>query len=316
MLIMADRDQQHAPKLCKRGLERFVMFAAVWLCAGASGADARQISAATAQLRADINELRYVMGAPVTVPANWAIVNAGERHTHYTAQTLLAKVNRLTQELTAESRPNPPAAGPDGDAANIPVALAQAQAVLRDLMRQVGVEPAPAQAPPTNATYTNALVAMMETSRQLNAMLVHEYRPADIYDLIEQAIRHVGPATSGAYPALPPLTGIASPTDVYKKLLDCHELVLQVGAKRDLPVLRLASRRERRRSAVEVSDVYDFARLLLADIGGVLSRQPNGPESRASPSSSIPYRRPPYIYSTHVHRLANVLESLLLPIAR
>ena len=311
MLIMADRDQQHAPKPSKRGLERFVMFAAAWLCAGASGADARQISAATAQLRADVDELRYVMGAPVTAPANWAIINAGERHTHYTAQTLLAKVNRLTQELAAESQPNPPA-GPD----DIPVALAQAQAALRDLMRQVGVEPAQAQAPPANATYANALVAMMETSRQLNAMLVHEYRPAEIYDLIEQAIRHVGPATSGAYPALPPLTGIASPTDVYKKLLDCYELVLQAGAKRNMPVLRLTFRRERRRSAVEVSDVYDFARLLLADIGGVLNRQPNGPESRASPSPSIPYRRPPYIYSTHVHRLANVLESLLLPIAR
>ena len=286
---------------------------AVWLFGGTlfatpvSAQEARvaEVAQALAAMRADVDELRFVMGAPVVAPAPWSVNSAGARHLFYTSQTLFRKVNRLANELAAEPMTEPPGHdGPEGAAEAALNVLALAHAELRALLERVGTEPAPAPAPAANPVLADTLVQMVETSRQLNVMLVHEYRPTETYELVRQAIRQLGEP----FPPLPRLVGGVTPTGIYQKLLDCYRLVWQAERRRDMRPLGLNLRRERRRVDVEASDAYDLAQLLLADIAYMVGRQEDAP--------ALPYRRPPYVYSAHVHRLASVLEAQLGAVAR
>ena len=259
-----------------------------------------ELAQTVAVIRADIDQLRFVMGAPVVAPAPWSVNSADARHVFYTSQTLFRKVIRLANEVAAEPMIEPPGrVGSQGAVEAAVNVLAMARQRLLTLMKHIGVQPA-TSTPRGTPQLADTLVQMVEVSRQLNAMLVYEYRRMDTYELVRQAIRHVGEP----YPPLPPLVGGVTPTGVYQKLLDCYQLVWLAERRRDMRPLGLNLRRERRRLDVEPSDVYDLAQLLLADIAHMVASQ--SPETQEPP-----YRHPPYIYSTHVFRLASVLEMQL-----
>lgn len=265
-------------------------------------ADAAQVADTVARLRADIDGMRFVMGAPEVASARWQVTEAAPRHVLYTAQTLFSKVSRLAHEVAGEAlleAPPPTAITP----AAVLGMVSAAHDRLLSLMARVGVEPA-RSADAQTATWADALVELVDANRQLNAMLVHEYRPAEIYDLVVESIAHVAGIADAPVPRLPRFTVGKTPTDVYKRLLDCYQLTRQAEALRDMPTLGLNLRRERRRADVPPSEAYDLARLLLADIAG-MARLQSAPKAPAS------FPRPTYLYSAHVYRLTDVLAGML-----
>lgn len=269
-------------------------------------ADAARVADTVARLRADIDGMRFVMGAPEVASARWQVTEAAPRHVLYTAQTLFSKVSRLAHEVAGEAlleAPPPTAITP---AAALGMVSAAHDRLL-SLMARVGVEPAGETGiwvDAQTATWADALVELVDANRQLNAMLVHEYRPAEIYDLVVESIAHVAGIADAPVPRLPRFTVGKTPTDVYKRLLDCYQLTRQAEALRDMHTLGLNLRRERRRADVPPSEAYDLARLLLADIAG-MARLQSAPKAPAS----LP--RPTYLYSAHVYRLTDVLAGML-----
>ena len=296
------------------------MFAVVLACSlgtavaqetadAAQVADAARVADTVARLRADIDGMRFVMGAPEVASARWQVTEATPRHVLYTAQTLFSKVSRLAHEVAGEAlleAPPPTAITP----AAVLEMVSAAHDRLLSLMARVGVEPARSAgetatwADAQAATWADALVELVDANRQLNAMLVHEYRPAEIYDLVVESIAHVAGIADAPVPRLPRFTVGKTPTDVYKRLLDCYQLTRQAEALRDMHTLGLNLRRERRRADVPPSEAYDLARLLLADIAG-MARLQSAPKAPAS----LP--RPTYLYSAHVYRLTDVLAGML-----
>lgn len=282
------------------------MFAVVLACSPGTAfaqetADAAQVADTVARLRADIDGMRFVMGAPVVASARWQVTEAAPRHVLYTAQTLFSKVSRLAHEVAGEAlleAPPPTAITP----AAVLEMVSAAHDRLLSLMARVGVEPA--RSAGATATWADALVELVDANRQLNAMLVHEYRPAEIYDLVVESIAHVAGIADAPVPRLPRFTVGKTPTDVYKRLLDCYQLTRQAEALRDMSTLGLNLRRERRRTDVPPSEAYDLARLLLADIAG-MARLQSAPKAPAS------FPRPTYLYSAHVYRLTDVLAGML-----
>ena len=269
--------------------------------------DARvaDVAQALATMRADIEKLRFVMGAPVVAPAPWLVNSADARHLFHTGQTLFRKTSRLVNELAGVPMSDPPDHdGAEGAMAAALNVLDLAHAELRSLLEDVGAEPSSTPAPVANRGVADTLARMVETSRQLNVMLTHKYRPEETYGLVREAVRRLGEP----FPPLSRLVGGLTPADIYQKLLDCYELVWQAERMRDMRTLALDVRRERRRVDVGASDVYDLAQLLLADIVHMAGRPDDAP--------APPYPPPPYVYSAHVHRLAGVLEEQLSEIAR
>lgn len=265
--------------------------------------DAAQVANAVVRLRADIDGMRFVMGAPVVAAARWEIAEAAPRHVLYTAQTLFSKVSRLAHEVAGEPLreiPTPSATTP----AAVLAVVAAAHRNLRSLLARVGVEQALFAGKSANANWADALVELVDANRQINAMLVHEHRPVELYDLVVESIAHVAGIADAPLPRLPQLVGGKTPTDVYKRLLDCYRLTRQAEALRDMRPLGLNLRRERRRTDVPLSEAHDLARLLLADLAGMASRV------EAAPPAPL-YSRPSYVYSAHVYRLTDVLAGML-----
>ena len=308
---MASGNRKHGTKwrqCIRRGCGRALALAALALCSPAALAQEvvapAQVADVVAALRADLESMRFVMGAPVAAPARWQVTAAAPRHALYTAETSFAKVNRLAFEVAGQPLATVPAPAAPPSAAVL-ATVASAHERLRGLLARVGVEPAASERGVGNATWADALAEMVEANRQLNAMLVHEYRPAEIYDVVVESMRHVAGIADAPYPRLPRLAVGKTTTDVYKSLLECFRLTRQAEARRDMDTLGLNLRRERRRQNVPASEAYDLSRLLLADIVGL------GQSARATPKAAPPYDRPHYIYSAHVHRLADVLAGML-----
>ena len=307
---MASGNRKNATKwrqcIPRRGCGRALALVALALCSApaalAQEVAPAQVADVVAALRADLEAMRFVMGAPVAAPARWQVTAAAPRHALYTAETSFAKVNRLAFEVAGQPLAAMPAPAAPPSAAVL-ATVASAHERLRGLLARVGVEPATPSAV-RNATWADALAEMVEANRQLNAMLVHEYRPAEIYDVVVESMRHVAGIADAPYPPLPRLAVGKTTTDVYKRLLDCFRLARQVEARRDIDTLGLNLRRERRRQNVPASEAYDLSRLLLADIVGL-------DQAQATPKAAPPYDRPHYIYSAHVHRLADVLAGML-----
>ena len=263
-----------------------------------------QVVRAVSAMRADLDGMRFVMGAPVATPSRWQVTEAAPRHALSTAKTSFAKVNRLAFEVAGEPLAEMPASA-ETPAAEVLATVAAAHGGLRALMARVGVEPSAPARPGRDATWADALVELVEANRQLNAMLVHEFRPAEIYDVIIALLHQVAGVADAAYPRLPPLVVGKTPTDVYRGLLDCYQLTRQAEAGRDMRVLGLNQRREHRREGVPSSEAYDLSRLLLADIVAM------GESLQSAPKAEPPYPRPHYIYSAHVHRLTDILAGML-----
>ena len=260
-----------------------------------------QVVRAVSAMRADLEGMRFVMGAPVATPSRWQVTDAAPRHALSTAKTSFAKVNRLAFEVAGEPLAQMPASAAT-PAAEVLATVAAAHGGLRTLMARVGVEPSTPPRPARDATWADALVEIVEANRQLNEMLVREFRPEEIYDVIIALLGHVAGVADAAYPPLPQLVVGKTPTDVYQRLLDCYELTHQAEAGRDMRALALNLRRERRREGVPSSEAYDLSRLLLADIVGM---------DESTPTVEPPYPRPYYIYSAHVHRLTDILADML-----
>ena len=308
---MASGNRKHGPKwrqcIPRRRCRRALALVALALCSApaalAQEVAPAQVADVVAALRADLEAMRFVMGAPVAAPARWQVTAAAPRHALYTAETSFAKVNRLAFEVAGQPLAAMPAPAAPPSAAVL-ATVASAHERLRGLLVRVGVEPATPERSARNATWADALAEMVEANRQLNAMLVHEYRPAEIYDVVVESMRHVAGIADAPYPRLPRLAVGKTTTDVYKSLLECFRLARQAEARRDMDTLGLNLRRERRRQNVPASEAYDLSRLLLADIVGL-------DQAQATPKAVPPYDRPHYIYSAHVHRLADGLARML-----
>ena len=290
-----------------RGLAKGALLMAV--LAGSTPAFAQEapgpaeITAAVARLRADVEKMRFVMGAPVAA-ADWEVTQAAPRHVLSTAQTLFARVGRLANEVAGDPLVVPQTPAEINSAAALEVVMA-AHGHLLDLMRRVGVQPAPAASAPANATLADALVAMVDANRQLNAMLVYEYLHADLFGVVLESVRYASGIADAPIPPLPRLQPGVTPTAVYQSLLDCYELTRQAKARRNMRALGLNLRRERRREDVPPSEAYDLSRLLLADIAGMARR------FEAQPNPEPVIARPAFVYSAHTHRLVRVLADLL-----
>lgn len=264
---------------------------------------AAEMAQIVARIRADLEAFRFVSGGRPAQSAPWRVGAAAPRHAFYTAQTLFRKVSRLASEVIGTELKAPPASSPGVVTVDAALNVARsAHEVLLGLLGRVGVKPVPIPQLPVGPTVADTLVEMVAVNRQLNAMLVHEYRPAEIYELVERAVRHLAALTGESYPQAPRLVGNFTVTGVYRKLLDCYELAREAEAARDLVTLGLDLRAERRRERLEPSDAHDLAQLLLADIAFM---------SAGASGDALPYQRPSYIHPAHVHRLASVLETQL-----
>ncbi|MCE2461429.1 MAG: hypothetical protein J4F38_11695 [Pseudomonadales bacterium] len=267
---------------------------------------------AIAQLGADVDLVREVMGRPESTTDPWIVIEAESRHVFYQALTLLRKANRLALEVTEEQRAGLlPAAEGEIEPALVLDVINRARVQIDAVRSEFGItyraEPPELEADRSSA---DVLREIVQVSRQLNFLIDRKFRPADVYGRLVLAATYVAGAltvdeTVPDYGELPPFESGKVPADVYRRVLECLELATVIGDKRGVDVLKLNLRRELRRRDIGPADVYDLATTLLSEVAYLTL------VIDAKDVDAPPIERPKHIFPSHVYQIAGMLQDEL-----
>ena len=127
---------------------------------------------------------------------------------------------------------------------------------------------APARRKNQAVSEQDVVEAMFNINRQINPLLERRYLPEDVYERLDLTTTYVaGVLKQHDLELFPKVEFVPrkQPGDVYLKLLDCLELNEEIGRRLNIPVLEI-NRRRMADSYSELSNNYDLATLLVADV--------------------------------------------------
>ncbi|MDH3717314.1 MAG: hypothetical protein OES79_04265 [Planctomycetota bacterium] len=260
------------------------------------------------QLREEVEQLRHEMGKPVSA-FEFEVRNAAPREVYFQALTLFRKSDQLAFEQTGDrvdmpKRPSGPLHPKD-----VLAMLTAAQQQIRKVKEKLEIEE-PASTPVRDATKTptNVFRAIVQTNRQLNALLDFPFVPSDV---LQQVQRASGLATAlssrfenADFPRdLPDFQRGKRPHDVYRQLLTCLTHIQKIVDTSGLKILDIEISDNTIDQATP-SDVYDLASVLVAELAYLRELHP---DIEPPPQVLYPGRK----FPSHVHQAGRLLEQQL-----
>ena len=272
--------------------------------AGAAEIDTAQLHKSVTELRAEIEQIRVVMGEPLPPSREVRLHDAVARHVFYQAQTLFRKSNQFAQQMAGVSRQSPRLA-PEGN-----ISSEDVLGVLKDTREQLGLvksalgitEPVEEAKPDRRARPSDILYELIEAGRVINFISGRTVAWTTVYDRVLLAITYVGGALPEAtrFPPVSPFEPGKFPQDVFGRLRQCMELSREPAAKHGVAVLRIEPIR-RTEIGPTVIEVLDMATIVLSD----LAELTYGMEAEDLPVPDYPY--PNRVFPSHVYQLTGVL---------
>ncbi|MDE0064406.1 MAG: hypothetical protein OXP09_18250 [Gammaproteobacteria bacterium] len=270
--------------------------------------DTAQLFTSVAELRAEIEQIRVVMGEPLPPSREVRIHDAVPRHVFYQAQTLFRKSNQFAQQMAGVSR-QPPRLAPEGD-----IGSADVLGVLDDTRVQIGLvktalgidAPVAEAKLDRRARPSDVLYDIIEAGRVINFISGRTVDWTTVYDRVLLAITYVGGALPEAdrFPPLSPFEPGKFPQDIIGRLQQCMELSREPAAEHGVAVLRVESIR-RTEVGPTVIEVLDMATIVLSDLAELTYEM--GAEDVPTPD----YPRPNRVFPSHVFQLVGVLVAQL-----
>ena len=309
----------------RRGGVRGLLAAACVLCGGlghAAESDLGDVYQAVVEFRLDISSLQYTMGDPPPQVTKWSVVEAAPRHVFWQAQILYRSANQLAEEVAGQRmlrlpagswRRSQPRPAPEGFAIrpeNILQVVTDAGDHVRALMglQNIQILNKPRIERERAKTLADMLTMIVEANRQLDALLHREVLPRHAYNRVMAAVDRAGDLLGGRYPVLGELETGRRPRDAYRRLIGCLELLHTAErARRIGGTLILDWDRELAREQVSNVDVYHLATAVLADLDFLTKRL--GTQATKVPKGE--YEMPRFVFPSHIHQLAGVLEAQL-----
>jgi hypothetical protein len=254
--------------------------------------------------------IRFEMGLPEKGYQPLEVVNASPREVYFEALALFTKANRLAYEQTGflEQEPKlvnvasirPYHAWHMVDRALQRVAAVKKALQIPELSHEI--------ARPVDTRPDHVYSAVVDANRLINSLLTKRFSPSYVYQQITVASYTVAQilATFPGVERIPEEQRFErrkKPGDVYKRLLDCHQLLRNIAQfcgnrvlefkKLDVALVNKAP-----------SDVYDMAALLVADISHLhaLRKTAKRPAKSYYPGIKVP---------SHVYQRAGILKQQL-----
>lgn len=288
-------------------------------------AQAPDLYQAVAHFSLDLEMLRWVAGSQKVEASPWVVSRVAPRHLLWQAQVMFRKASSFAEEVAnAKALPLPPGSWrrtqprqpPLGREPQLVDALRvvvdahdriRAAIELQNIRMVEGLRPEP----DSTKTAGDVLALIVQNSRQLNLLLHREAPPRDAYNRVMAAVERAADLLGGTYPPVPPLVTGQRPDDAYRRLVTCLGLLQQAAAKQGIPTLNLDLDRELARQDVSDADVYHLATALLSDLeymtqllGRAATKPPRGE-----------YPRLAFVFPSHIHQIAGVLETQLRTLA-
>ena len=259
-------------------------------------------------LQRELELVRYEMGRPKRLEGGGRIAGVAPREVYFQALTLFRKANRLSFEHTREIVDEFPR--PDGEIepAEVLAVVENALARIRRVKEKLGISQTIArEAPDPSKTSDDVILAILQSSQQLNLLLDEPFSPAEVYEQLTVAIGYTARLRAqfpgDRIPETPPFESGKVPSDVYRKLLDCFTIVRRIAERSNLSMLSLEVSEGGVTSAIP-SDVYDVATLLVSELAYLWEQLDDIPPPRAA---YYPGRR----FPSHVYQRALLLERQL-----
>ena len=312
-------------RLVRRGGIRGLLVAACVFCGGlghAAESDLGDVYQAVMEFHLDINTLQFTVGEPPPQVTKWLVVEAAPRHVFGQAQILYRNANQLAEEVAGQRmlrlpagswRRSQPRPMPEGFAVrpeDILQVVTDAGNHIRALMglQNIQILNKPLIERGRARTLADVLTMIVEANRQLDALLHREVLPRRAYNRVMAAVDRAGDLVGGRYPLPSGLETGRRPRDAYRRLIGCLELLHAAErARRAGGTLVLDWDRELAREQVSNADVYHLATAVLADLDFLTKRL--GTQVTKMPRGE--YEMPRFVFPSHIHQLAGVLEAQL-----
>ena len=223
------------------------------------------------QLADEVELIREVMGRPYDDSPRLPVAGITTFELFFQAQTLFYKSNQLAHEISGVDQMAASAA-PYGeiDAADIHEVVSDALEQIRLVKDTLRIDEESLVARrETPMPTTGVFSVILDASRQLNVLLSKPISPADVFEQVTFAVIDLaGILASQIGDTSTPLStfeGHKRSADVYRRLLECIDIVAEVAPRVGIGVLSLSSRRNVPDN-VEPGHAYDIAKILVADI--------------------------------------------------
>lgn len=264
--------------------------------------------------RAELEELRFLMGRPKNRQPELNVQRASPREVYFQALTMFQKADRMCFEHTRKRSTRPTL--PEGDISpsdvyNVVDAALQS---LRQVKRRYGLETdARLSEPDATKQPTDVFKSIVQANQQLNLMLERQFAPSDVFQQVTRAVGYASrlldrfPNTV-LIPEEPAFEAGKRPADVYRRLLGCVERIRRLADLSGLELLELQVD-EKLIQQAEPSDVFDIASLVVSELSYL-----HGKLTDAKPPRDVYYvgRK----FPAHVYQRVGILERQLAELDR
>lgn len=272
---------------------------------------------ARAQLfRAELEELRLVMGRPQEQRQEIQVTHAAPREVYFQARTLYQKANRLAYEQTGELKPELDSVSEIGTIRPFHVweGVNAALARLLRVQRKLGLPDSMTELDQDSAvTPTEVYRTIVQANREINLLLVQQVASRDVYQQVTLAMNY-GARLLASFPGAPriPESSVFDPRkqpgDVYQRLTECYVRIRTIADHSGLQVLQY-EQNPTEVDRIRSSDVYDFTSLIVSEMAFIHSglRGAKPPVEAYDPGLRFP---------SHVYQRASMLLAQLKELER
>ena len=267
-----------------------------------------QVYVRVAELRDEIEGIRYEMGRPKALQPEIGIRNATPDLVYFQARTLFLKSDRLAFEQTRTTVDPPRVPAREPRPADVLMLVDAARERVRAVEADLGLESEgePPSLDPSKQP-SDVFRSIVQANRQLNLLLELRFSPADVYQEVTLAVGYAARLRSrfpgDRIPDEPPRQPGKQPSDVYRVLLECLRRLGAIAEASALPVAHLDVTPEEIEAATP-SDVYDIASLVVSELAHLHRRARDLEDPRAT-------YYPGRVFPSDVHRRALLLGAQL-----
>jgi hypothetical protein len=270
----------------------------------------RNVYVIAEELADEVELIRETMGRPYDDSPRLPVAGVSIAEVFFQAQSLLRKSNQLARELAgAELVTAPAAPSRDIRAADIYAIVETALAQIRLVRNELGItEPVVPTEREAEIAPTGLFSTIIDSNRQLDLLIERPITSADVYEEVTFAVIYTAGILAKLAPDVviepAPFEGPKLPADVYRRLLECIDIVHRLARSEGVEVLSLSSRRNVP-DDIEPGHVYDIANIVVADIAALAKKV------GATPVRADLGPNPKHIFPSHVYQRAGTLQRQL-----
>ncbi|MGI9473686.1 MAG: hypothetical protein ACR2NZ_19240, partial [Rubripirellula sp.] len=250
--------------------------------------------------------IRAEMGKPRGDTNDIAVKDAEPHEVYFQALTLFQKVDELCFELARDRQSAPERDDTQIQPSDVYELVDSVNERLEDLKRELEIDQV-ASPPPRDETKkpNDVFEAITVANRQVNRMVERRFTPSDVFQQVTLGVSYCSSLLSLApnakrLPDNPPFENQKTPSDVYRRLIDCYRKIHAIADRSNIQMLELHVSNEDIDSAVP-SDVYDIASLLLSELAHLHSIRGDLPPPRR-------VFHPGRTFPSHVYQRAGILD--------